>query len=127
MKEGVLALIIALAVATPTAGQSMTPMRGEVTSFTDEFAVRIYSRNPYNHRVKVAVRVYDSDFKPIEARVSPSEMLLGGNASRPVLVVVGFEGERERRVRICTESVPFPNQEVRVKGQVCGKFIARRR
>jgi hypothetical protein len=74
----------------------------------------------------VGVRVYDEKFRPLEARVSPANIMLGANGSRPVTVVVGFDGARERRVRICTESIPFPDQQTRIKAQICGRFLARR-
>ena len=123
---------IALAIsflfaALPALGQSMSPMRGVVTSFTDVFAVRVHPANPYGHRIRVEVRVYDQDFAPVAARITPSSFMLGGQASRPVLVIVPFEGATSRKVRICTESVPFPDQQTQIKAQICGKFLARRR
>jgi len=116
-----------LFAALPALGQSMSPMRGVVTSFTDVFAVRVHPANPYGHRIRVEVRVYDQDFAPVAARITPSSFMLGGQASRPVLVIVPFEGAASRKVRICTESVPFPDQQTQIKAQICGKFLARRR
>lgn len=108
--------------------QSMSPMRGEVNSFTNAFAVRVYPANPYKHRIKVLVRVYDQNFYPVPAaRVTPSEFMLGGEASRSVLVIVPFDGTAERKVRICTESVPFPNEQTQIRAQICGKFLGQRR
>ncbi|WP_404934836.1 hypothetical protein [Nitratireductor sp. L15S-10] len=101
-------------------------MRGEIRSFTDSFAVRVQPRNPYKHRIDVSIRAYDADFRPIDARISPPDFSLGAGASRSVLVVVNFNGARERRVRICTESAPFPGKGVGMKAQICGKFIAYR-
>ena len=107
--------------------QAMSPMRGEVMSFTDSFAVRVFPSNPYEQRIKVLVRVYDQDFYPIAARVTPAEFTLAGNGSRPVLVIVPFEGAAQRKVRICTESVPFPNEQTQIRAQICGKFLGQRR
>lgn len=107
--------------------QSMTPMRGEVSSFTDAFAVRVYPANPYSHRIRVDVRVYDQDFRPVNARISPNAFMLGSEASRPVLVVIPFDGTTTRKVRICTESIPFPGEQTQIKAQICGKFLATRR
>lgn len=111
----------------PVWGQSMSPMRGEVTSFTEVFAVRVYPANPYGHRIKMSVRVYDQNFNPVAARVTPGDFMLGADASRPVLVVVPFDGAPERKVRICTESVPFPGDQTQIKAQICGKFLGLRR
>ncbi len=120
-----LALPPALVPASPQA-QSMTPMRGEVVSFDEAFAVRVFPGNPYGHRIKVEVKVYDQSFRPVAARISPAQMMLGAEASRPVLVVVPFDGQSERKVRICTESIPFPGRNTQIRAQICGKFLARR-
>lgn len=125
---GRLLLILAFGLQVDGAvAQSMSPMRGEVTSFTDSFAVRVFPSNPYGHRIDADVRVYDQDFRPVKARISPQNFQLAAGASRSVLVVVPFDGATSRKVRICTESVPFPNQTTRIKAQICGRFFAQRR
>jgi hypothetical protein len=122
----------ALALVLPpqqAAAQAMSPMRGEVKSFTDSFAVRVYPANPYEHRIRVEVKVYDQDFNEVEAQVSPVNFTLAGRNSRPVNVVVPFNGEKLRKVRVCTESVPFPSQQkttTSIKAQICGKFLGER-
>ena len=127
----VLRLLILAALATLPAfaasAQSMSPMRGEVASFTDAFAVRVFPANPYGHRIKISIRVYDQNFNPVAARVMPDDFMLGSEASRPVLVVVPFDGAATRKVRICTESVPFPGEQTQIKAQICGKFLGQRR
>lgn len=123
-------LAVASAVAGltgPSPAQSMTPMRGEVTSFTDAFAVRVFPANPYEQPIDVDVRVYDQDFAHVAASVLPGSFSLAAGASRSVLVVVPFAGAAVRKVRICTESVPFPDSQTRIRTQICGKFIASRR
>ncbi len=108
--------------------QSMSPMRGEISSFADRFAVRVFPANPYSHKIKVKVAVYDQDFFPVEgATVTPQEFLLGGGISRPVLATIPFDGNKERKVRICTESIPFPNQQTQIRTQICGKFLGQQR
>jgi hypothetical protein len=113
--------------ASPASAQSMSPMRGEVTSFTDAFAVRVFPSNPYNKKIRIDVRVYDQNFQPVDAKIAPDSFMLGAEASRPVLVVVPFDGNNERKVRICTESVPFPNEQTQIKAQIYGKFLGQRR
>ena len=107
--------------------QSMSPMRGEVNSFTDAFAVRVFPANPYEQRIRVEVHVYDQNFEPVDAQISPASFLLAGQASRPVLVVVPFDGAPERKVRICTESIPFPSEQTQIRAQICGKFFGHRK
>ncbi|WP_292341277.1 hypothetical protein [Mesorhizobium sp.] len=122
----VAALAASLAPLAATA-QSMTPMRGEVRSFTDAFAVRVFPGNPYDQRIRVEVHVYDQDFQPVDAQITPRAFLLAGQASRPVLVLVPFDGATERKVRICTESIPFPGEQTQIRAQICGKFFGHRR
>lgn len=112
------------------AAQAMSPMRGQVKSFTDSFALKVFPANPYNHRIRVEVKVYDQDFNPIRARVMPAEFTLGGRFQRPVNVIVPFDGATKRKVRVCTESIPFPGQgdktKTTIKAQICGKFLGER-
>lgn len=110
------------------AAQAMSPMKAKVESFTDSFAMRVYPANPYDHKIRVEVKVYDKDFRPVkEAIVSPSVFTLGANFSRPVTVVVPFAGaNKNRKVRICTEAVPFPGQKTTIKAQICGKYLGQR-
>ena len=106
--------------------QALSPMRGTVSSYTDSFAVRVFPANPYNHRIRIEIRVYDQDFRPVKARVSPPTFTLGGNASRPVNVLIPFDGNTERKVRVCAESIPFPGKTSNIKAQICGKFLGTR-
>ena len=57
------------------AAQAMSPMRGEVKSFSDSFALKVYPANPYEHRIRIEVKVYDQDFNPVEAQVSRAASL----------------------------------------------------
>ena len=121
---GTVSLMLLPSVA---AAQAMSPMRAKVDSFTDSFAVRVYPANPYEHRIRVEVNVYDQDFRPVkEARVTPASFTLGARFARPVTVMVPFAGHKNRKVRICTEAIPFPGETTTIKAQVCGKFLGQR-
>ncbi len=120
------ACVAVLATSAPAGAQSLAPMRGEVSSFTDTFAVRVAPGNPYNHRIRIEMRVYDENFKPVRALISPAELIVGAQDRRSVTVMVPFDDHSVRRVRICAESVPFENQPTRMRAQVCGKFLAQR-
>ncbi|MER9305730.1 hypothetical protein NKJ06_20525 [Mesorhizobium sp. M0293] len=124
----ILATALAVGLAPIAAkAQSMSPMRGEVNSFTDVFAVRVFPANPYDRKIRVEIHVYDQNFQPVDARISPNVFQLASQASRSVLVVVSFDGAAERKVRICTESIPFPNQQTQIRAQICGKFFGHRK
>lgn len=112
-----------LAPAAPAEAQSLTPMRGEIRSMVETFAVRVYPTNPYNSPIQAQIRVYDQDFAPIAARISTPDLMLPAQGSRTVLVAVPFEGRAERKIRICVESIPFPQSATRIRTQVCGRFI----
>ncbi len=118
------AIALSIAAAGGANAQAMTPMRGEVKSFSDKFALRVFPANPYQHRIKVEVRVYDETFAPVAAAVTPAAATLAPQDNRGFMVVVPFEGRKERRVRVCTEAVPFTHQTTRVRTQVCGRFVA---
>ena len=121
-----MAAVVQTAATGNASAQALTPMRGEVKSFTDQFALRVFPANPYNHRIKVEVHVYDENFVPVNAAVMPAYALLGPEDNRSVLVMVPFEGKTERRVRVCAESIPFENSSTRMRTQVCGRFLAKR-
>ena len=129
-KSGLASLLIGGAISVMAGAsahaQSMTPMRGEITSFSDEFALKVYPRNPYPNRIRVEMHAYDQDFRPIEAFIQPASFYLGRGDVRSVLVLIGFDGEKEKRVRICTESIPLAGQQTQIKVRICGKFLARR-
>lgn len=112
------------------AAQSLTPMRGEIRSMTEQFAVRVHPGNPYNRRIRVDVRVYDEKFREIPGAVAlPAFALIAPQDQRSVMVMVPFDGHSERKVRVCAESVPHAAVGTitqQVKAQVCGKFLARR-
>ncbi|WP_061929586.1 hypothetical protein [Aureimonas sp. AU22] len=119
--------LAASVVSGAALAQSMTPMRGEVVSVSDAFAVRIFPSNPYDRPIRVDVRVYDQDFAPVGGvRISASPVMLASGASRPVIVAIPFDGRRERKVRVCAESIPFPNSQTQVRAQICGKFLGKR-
>lgn len=121
----VFAFAIGLAWLSSANAQSLSPMRGEIRSFSDRFAVRLYVGNPYDRRMQFNIGVYDRKFRPVIASVNPARVTVAGGQTSPVLVVVPFEGESERRIRICVEGVAYRGNSTRVRTQVCGKFLAR--
>ena len=123
MRIAATAFVLLTAVSAADA-QSLSPMRGEVRSFTDRFAVRVYVGNPYARKMDFAITVFDQNFYPAVASVTPPRVSIAGGETRPVIVVVPFEGQKERRVRICAEGVAFDGNSTRVRTQVCGKFLA---
>ena len=126
ISPAIVGLVALTTLPSPAFAQALTSMRSEVKSFTHQFAVRVSPMNPHQHRIKAEIRVYDETFRPVDARVVPSEKLLAAQGSRGVMVVVPFAGANERRIRICAESVPFSSKTSAVRTQVCGRYLARR-
>lgn len=119
----------AAAILCPTreaASQSLSPMRGRVASYSDEFALKVFPRNVYSKSVEFEVHAYDQDFLPIEATIWPKRFSLAAGSVRPVTVVIPFGEASERKVRVCAESVPFPTQTAQIKTRICGRFLAQR-
>ena len=102
-------------------------MIGEVAAFGEEFAVRVTARNPFKARMGVVMRAYDNRFRPIPARFSHSRFNLGAGGSRPVTVLIPFDGTRERYVRVCAEAAAPRGRSQNVRTRVCGRFRALRR
>jgi hypothetical protein len=125
------ALALALLAGAPAAAQSLSPMRREVVSFEDRFALRVMAGNPNDRSQTIAVRVFDLDWTELgDAWVSrpATDVPPGGRVD--VIVIAPFHGESVRDVRICAEAAPAPyagtGVSARVRGQVCGLFRARR-
>ena len=120
---------LAAAVQTPepASAQALTPMRGQVTSFGEEFALRVVARNPFPGRLGVVMRAYDHEFRPISARFSRSRFVLGGGKVRRVTALIPFEGRPVRFVRVCAEAVAVRDETQNIRTRVCGKFRAQRR
>lgn len=120
------AVALAAIAAPPAAAQSMTPMRGKVSSMSDEFALRVTPRNVYDRPIVFEMKAYDENFRPIRAAIAPARFAVGPQGARSVTVLVGFDGRAERKVRICAESVPFPEKNSLIRTRICGRFVASR-
>jgi hypothetical protein len=104
--------------------QSITPMRQVVRSFANDFAVRVTVGNPYPRRVAFEVKVYDETFKPIAARINFPVVKIAANDTRMVTVVVPFNENPQRKIRICAEGLFGADTGSKVRTQVCGRFLA---
>jgi hypothetical protein len=103
--------------------QSVTPMRGVAKSFTDVFAIRLTVGNPYQKPVQFDVRVYDENFDPVDAFVSPQVLRIGARDTRQVTVRIPFLGKGQRKVRVCAEGLFGTDNKSSVRTQVCGRFL----
>jgi hypothetical protein len=112
-----------LGVSPVAQAQSVTPMRGVSKSFTDAFAVRLTVGNPYQRAVQFDVRVYDENFEPVEAFVSPIVLRIGARDAKQVTVRIPFLGQGQRKVRVCAEGLFGTDNKSALRTQVCGRFL----
>lgn len=129
--RALLVLGLVLAGAAPSAAQSLSPMRRDVVSFEDRFAIRLIAGNPNAHARTVAVRVFDLDWNELDdVWVSRPETDVAPNGRIDVIVIAPFHDRDERELRVCAETAPRPFAGVapgaQVRGQVCGRYRARR-
>ena len=107
--------------------QSIDPMLGKIATSRDFFSVRVKPGNPYKKRMKMFVGVYDHEFRPIKAYVTPQNFLVRAMDTRTVLVKIPFEGRTSRKIRICAETYPFGARTGSMRTRVCGKFLGIRK
>jgi P pilus assembly chaperone PapD len=115
-----------IAMTTGTAAQSVSPMRGVVKSFADQFAVRVSVGNPYTKALTFDVRVYDENFAPVNAVIYPSSMKVGAGDTRQATIRILFNGQAQRKIRVCAEGLFGKEQTNLVRTQVCGRFLGLR-
>jgi len=110
------------------ASQSMYPLERFIRATNDVFALHVTAVNAGTRKQgRLQVRVYDTKFRLIKARVTPRTMILPGNGSRRVLVEVPFEGKRRRKIIVCTERQAAEKRgQVTIRTRVCGRFYALR-
>lgn len=126
--SGTLAL---LALAAPAGAQSLSPMRRELVSFEERFAVRLAAGNPSESPQTLAMRVFDEDWVEIaDAWVSRplAEVAPGGRVE--IIVIAPFLDGPRRSIRVCAEgapsAVPRLAGSAQVRGRVCGFYRAQR-
>ena len=124
-------MVFALAIAACFAqanAQSLSPMRAEIKSFSNHFAIRLYPGNSESTSREMMMRLYDEDYRPIEGQLLPQNFTLAAKSQRQVLAIIPFDGQENRKVRICIETVHPTDQTgaSRIRTQVCGTYQARR-
>lgn len=127
-----LAAVVTTMLGTSAEAQSLAPMRGQVVSYADRFALRLHPGNPYDKGMTMSMAVYDEAYRPIRAAVFPERQVIGPGGNGSVTVVVPFDGTRERRVRVCARAHPLavpggPSGRANIVTEVCGRYRAVRR
>lgn len=98
----------------------LIPPTAETISFVDEAGLELVVSNPEGTRSNIRLGVYDSKYRPIRrAKAYPPSLTLGAGASSQVTIIVPFEGETVRNLRICAE-----NSQTGTRN--CGRYRIRR-
>ncbi|NNE57745.1 MAG: hypothetical protein HKN36_06520 [Hellea sp.] len=120
----------AIAILCPASAQAqlLAPMKKDVSSFSENFIVKVMIKNPYKSPQRSYVQVYDENWNELETAVlSRKFAILGSGHGLSVTAIVPFDGEQKRRIYICHSIVPTTNGKgASYRGEVCGKYTATR-
>jgi hypothetical protein len=120
-----IAVLITLCAGASAWGQGLSPMKGEITTFGEEAALRVQLRNPYDRAVRFEIDVLTEDWRRLEgARLVRRQVPLAPGATTSIMAVIPLEGERLRTFYLCATSQPFRRGGSGIRGQVCGKYRA---
>lgn len=121
-------IILLMALAPSAYGQALSPMRHEVVSFGDRFALRLTAHNPYRHVIHSEFKVYEEDWTPIhDLTMTSRAAMLGPGSRQPLMVILPFGALPERTVLVCHETkIAVYHANNFIRGQVCGRYRARR-
>ncbi|WP_375201564.1 hypothetical protein [Hyphococcus sp.] len=116
-------LIIFLLVASPhAAAQGLSPMKGEIRTYSHQFAVLLTASNPYNTAQRFSVALRDEWGEPaqrVQATV-PNFSLPPGESGA---FYVWGDVPPSKRILVCVTSQFFATGAgAPVRGEVCGKF-----
>jgi len=107
--------------------QALSPMKLQVTTYSDLFALRLKAYNPYESAQRFTVRIFNED----------GGLAQGVTVTAPVISLppgetAGFyvwgESPVGRRILVCLTSQYFTTgQGAQMRGEVCGKYYITRR
>lgn len=105
--------------------QALTPMRDEIATYTDRFALRLEAINPYDTPQQFSIAVYDKDFEPTVA-VALSKEIIVPPGERASFLVLG--SAHHDQIYVCVGASPMRGRAgAQIRGEVCGKYDIVRR
>lgn len=130
VKNLAIASIFALStsVAFLASAQSVAPMTQQIRGFNSQFVAQVEISNPYDSPQKATVRVYSSDWQPIQPiYMSNADRILAPNQKVIVTALIPFARQNHRIVYICNSITPrMGGVGQSYRGEVCGKVSAQR-
>lgn len=113
------------AVMSSAAGQTLTPMKADIVTFTDAVSVKVFVSNPYPEARHFAISVLDSAWQPVPgARVSRPMLLLASGGSSPLFVQTPVVGDIADGFYVCATTTSLRRGAAGLQGRVCGKYRA---
>lgn len=107
---------------SPAAAQSLSPMTGEIRTYSHQFAILLTASNPYNSAQRFSVALRDEWGKPaprVQATV-PNFSLPAGETGA---FYVWGDVPASKRIFVCVTSQFFSTGTgAPVRGEVCGRY-----
>ncbi|WP_411819148.1 hypothetical protein ABFZ85_09165 [Hyphococcus formosus] len=118
----ILIVITLMTYAGPSYGQALSPMNGNIKTYTDVFAIQLQALNPYDTAQTFSVTLSDGEGNPAtDIELSSRVLQIPPNGARSFFVW-GLVN-KERRVMVCLTSAYFTNGVgAQIRGEVCGKY-----
>ncbi len=124
----ILALVsfgLGLVSAPSASAQSLTPMKADIYTFSDQAAMRLNVRNPYDSATRFSVHAYTENWVPInDVRFSRDQFNMAAGSTAPLTVVAPLNGATSQTMYVCVLSQPIYGAGTGLRGQVCGKYRA---
>jgi hypothetical protein len=119
-----LGIFALLALATPAAAQSLSPMHNSGTTPSDIKGFRLTVGNPYPTRMTFLVLPMDPKFRvaAADAEVNFPELTLAPNSARQVIVTFRIGPSKERTIGVCVQPKDL---ESTVLPRVCGTYTGK--
>lgn len=102
--------------------QQMSPMEVSVSSYGDRFMTRLDVVNPYANQRDFRIVAYDEAGMPLELWADVAQFTLRPGALRKVMVSAPFQGQTQRKVLVCVETMVERDSGTSIRAQVCSKL-----
>ncbi|MEX6632924.1 hypothetical protein [Hyphococcus lacteus] len=118
----IIAFLTILFAPHPAMSQALSPMNGEVKTYTDVFALQLKALNPYDSAQQFSVRILDDQGAPVKD-VQMARSILNLPPSATNAFYIWGKVAAERRIMVCLTSPYFSNGVgAQIRGEVCGKY-----
>lgn len=127
LKLAALALAIAagLAIATPVAAQSLSPLEKSGITPSDRKAFKLTIGNPYERRMTFVLVPLAPDYEtPIKGvTIQPAELTMAPGFSRQIIVTFDIDpAKKERTIALCVMPKALDGP---ILPRVCGRYTGR--